>query len=177
MENHMPAHLAIAALIGSLFFASQDNSPSLKLFTPQKGDFSVLLPETPKDRVVSSGGEKLTQWYIGRPTGSYVLTQVLNNEMRNADDETADRALKKGQRSVQSQLKAKLVSEQKIKLDGKYPGREFVLEFVDKDKPRLLRSRIYAVNGVQFQIILVGDKDYAQSPEADQVFNSFGLKK
>src|SRR6516162_1287714 len=106
MENHMPAHIMIVAI--ALVLGTQDNTASLRLFTPEKGDFSVLLPGTPKERVVSSGGEKLTQWYIGRPTGSFVLTQVLNNEMRNADEETADRSLKKGQRSVQSQLKAKL---------------------------------------------------------------------
>jgi hypothetical protein len=173
----MPAHIAIAALVGSLLLASQDNSASPKLFAPEKGGFSVLLPEMPKERVVSGGGEKLTQWYIEHPAGAYVVTQVVNNEMRNADDETADRGLKKGQRAVQSQLKAKLVREQKIKLEGKYPGREFVLEFSDKGKPRLLRSRIYAANGTQFQIILVGDRDYTQSREADQVFNSFRLKK
>jgi hypothetical protein len=173
----MNSNIVITALISYLLFAPQDNPGSLQLFAPEKGDFSLLLPGAPKERVVSSGDEKLTQWYIARSSGTYVLTRVLNNEMRNVDDEIADRGLKKGQRTVQSQLKAKMVSEQRIKLDGKYPGREFVLEFTDKTKLRLLRSRVYAVNGVQFQIVLVGDKDYIQSREADQVFNSFRLKK
>jgi hypothetical protein len=173
----MAAHIAIVAIIVPPLFAVQEQSASLTLFTPEKGNFSVLLPGTPKERAVSSGGEKVTQWYIERATGAYVLTEVLNNEMRNATDAAVDRGLKKSQRSVQSQLKAKLVSEQRIKLEGRYPGREFVLEFVDKDKPRLLRSRIYGVNGVQFQIILVGGNDYTRSREADQVFNSFRLKK
>src|SRR5262249_46848614 len=45
-------------IIGPVLFAAQEQSASLTLFTPEKGTFSVLLPGTPKERVVPSGSEK-----------------------------------------------------------------------------------------------------------------------
>jgi hypothetical protein len=174
----MVPHIAIVAILGPALLGVQDNPASLRLFTSQEGGFSLLLPDTPHKRVTSTPGEPpQIQFYIKRANGVYLASYVPNDKMKDADDDTVDRGLRKGQKTVQAQFGAKLVSEKKIKLDGKYPGREFVLELPMKPKGRLLRSRIYAVNGVQYQIILVGEKAFAESDEADRVLKSFRLKK
>jgi hypothetical protein len=168
----------IITAIGLLLLAGEDNPSVLRLFAPAEDGFSVLLPDTPRKRSapVSGGENGLTQWYLKRSNGAYLVACVRKLEMKNTDEETAARALKRGQDAVQSQLQAKLVREQAIKLQGKYPGREFLLEFSINSGPRLLRSRIFAANGVQYQIILVGDKGFIESTEANQVLDSFRIK-
>jgi hypothetical protein len=167
----------LLTLVGRLLSQGQDKASDLKLFECKNGGFSVLMPGTPKERSAPVAGNEPapTQWYVESSNGTCLVARFDNNEMKNANEKAVDRALKRGQRAVQSQLQAKLVRQQQIKLQDNCPGREFVLEFQERSKARWLRSRIYGVNGVQYQIILVGDKDFVESGRSNEILNSFRL--
>jgi len=67
------------------------------------------------------------------------------------------------------------VSQKKIKLDDRFPGRDFVMEITGRQG--LLRGRAYLANGTLYKVIVVGAKEFAESSEADQVLDSFKLKR
>jgi hypothetical protein len=170
----------LASLAAVLILGGQDNPKPLKEFKSREGSFSVLLPETPKKEVSPIDDPKgdqgpQYQFSVDRGNGAYLVSYQANHGLRNVDDEAADRALKRAQERVRTSSNAKLVSEKKIKLQDKYPGREYVLEIAANSG--ILRSRMYLVKGMLYQVIAVGAADFAKSEEADRVLNSFKLKK
>jgi hypothetical protein len=72
-----------------------------------------------------------------------------------------------------ARMKAKLISDKKIKLDGKYPGRELVADLPD-GKGRL-RSRFYLVGKRFYQLQVAGSKAFVDGPDTDKIFGSFKL--
>jgi hypothetical protein len=173
----MPHLLLSFSVIAPLAFGAQDKSKGLREFTFRTGGFAVLLPEKPQKQEVPVQGQGGTQVQYGvdRENGAYIVSYQANPNLANAGDDVAAQALKQGQDAVRKSFNGKIVNQTDIKLDDKFPGREYVLDI--PSRKGVLRARMYLAKGTLYQVIVVGEKAFVESSEADQVLNSFKLKK
>jgi hypothetical protein len=165
------------AVIPLLPAADEPGSP-LRLFTSTKGNFSVLLPGTPREEKVSipdpkgEPGEQY-QFTLDRGNGAYVVSYQDNPDLKSAGREESERKLSAARGAVQRGFGGRLLSERKIKLHDTYPGLEFAVEV--PAGPGLCRARMYLVRGRLHQVIVVGAREFAAATEADRVLDSFRL--
>jgi hypothetical protein len=172
------------ALVGlaviPLFAAADEPGSALKPFTSTKGNFSVLLPGTPREEKVSipdpkgEPGEQY-QFVLDRGNGAYVVSYQDNPDLKSAGREEAERKLSAARTAVQRGFGGRLLGERPIKLHDTYPGLEFEVEV--PAGPGLYRSRMYLVRGRLHQVIVVGAREFTTATEADRVLDSFRLLK
>jgi hypothetical protein len=167
-------------VLSALGTGDDEQTSSLKLFTSKEGNFSVLLPGTPKMEKVPNSDPKLGlpdqyQFNLDRGNGAYTVSYQDNPNLKNASREALEQHLTAARAGIQQGFGGKLLSERRILLDDKYPGLEFVVDIPKASG--LFRSRMYLVNGRLHQVIAVGVKEFASSSEADRILDSFKLLK
>jgi len=136
--------------------------------------FAVKFPTKPeeKDQKTQVGPMKMYQSFSG--TSGYMVMVMDNPDLAKATPETIETALDKGRDSISA--KAKLLSEKKIKLDDKYPGRELVVEM--SNKTGYLRLRMYLAETTLYGVMVVGQtKDALEAKDSTEFLDSFRLGK
>ena len=68
---------------------------------------------------------------------------------------------------------AKLVSESKIQLGGRYPGRDIYADLPGKQM--YARTQIFLVDKRLYEIMAVGTQSWVKSAETSKFFDSFAL--
>lgn len=173
--------LCLAALVVAVLATpvhAEDEAPALKRYKSTDGNFAVSLPGVPKAQRVpindpTDKDATQVQYVHGTDDGAYLVSYQDNPKLVEADESIADEALKASQAALAKRF-GKLLSEKQIKLDDKYPGRQFEYE-LEGEKGGLYRSKIFLVDGRLYQVIVVGTREFATSKTADAVFESFGL--
>jgi hypothetical protein len=164
----------------TLLAAADEPNPALKTFRSEDGNFTVLLPGTPRAERVPIADPKgepaeQTQFTLDRGNGAYVVSYQDNPNLKDAPKAELEQALTAARAAVQRGFGGQLLSERKLVFYGKYPGLEFEVEV--PMGPGLCRARLYLVHGRLHQVIAVGAKEFATAKEVDRVLDSFALLK
>jgi hypothetical protein len=162
--------------------AKADNANTWKEFSSKEGQFSVLLPGTPRqqDRTLQTpiGPVSTHDFYIQSDVSAFylsyaefpnvgTLTPTEQNEML---DSSRDRALSDG---------GKLISEAAVSIGGRL-GRELIAE----KNGMILRARIFYTNGRLYNVILgmgantafTGGKPSANAANRTALFEEISAK-
>ena len=145
-----------------------DNSGWVK-FASDNGHFSVLMPETPQEKVEttdSSHGPYTTHLFVVRDTTSVYLIGWVDydpsfNFNRQAELEANRDNFVKG-------INAKLVATRATVING-YSGLEFTAETED----RVFKSRVFLVGRRPYQIVIGSPRDLDDTANVSRFFNSF----
>lgn len=141
-------------------------------FTSGSGRFSVLMPETPTDKVEttqSDHGPYTTHLFVVRDTTSVYLIGWVDydasfNFNRQAELEANRDNFVKG-------ITATLVTTKPTIIDG-YNALEFVAETTD----RVFKSRVYMVGRRPYQIVIGSPKGFDDSVQTSRFFDSFKVR-
>jgi hypothetical protein len=141
-------------------------------FTSDEGNFSVLMPEIPEDKVEttqSSHGPYTTHLFIVKDTTSVYLIGWVDydpsfNFNRQAELEANRDNFVKG-------INAKLISTRPTMIDG-YSAIEFTAETAD----RVFKSRVYMVGRRPYQIVIGSPKGQDDTASVNRFFNSFKVR-
>lgn len=168
----------VAIVIAAGTSAGDDPPSKFKEFTSKEGRFSVDFPGTPKDskEPVSKGGPMQTQYYVDGPTGAYLVSFQDNPNLAKAGKAELEKSLVTAQATVQKATQGKLISAKEISLDKDTPGREYEFDVL-AGPGGVFRSRAYMVKDRLYQVIVVGQKDFARSKDADRFLGSFRIVK
>ncbi|MBM3995634.1 MAG: hypothetical protein FJ303_15995 [Planctomycetes bacterium] len=161
-----PVVLTLPLILG----AAQDNvPPNWKLHETPEGRFAVAMPGTPvkkEQQVKTAKGElRVTIWIAeGRLDSSFVVSYT-DYAKADAKPEDEDKRLEQACKGAIEKSRGKLRGEARsIKLDGKHPGREIMIE---KDGEVIARMRIYLVENRLFQVMVLGGGPVFASKEKD----------
>ena len=69
---------------------------------------------------------------------------------------------------------ATMIKEDRIMLQGKYPGREVKADVPSKDAQ--MYCSIYLVDNRAYQVLILGKQDWLNSDKARKFLNSFALR-
>lgn len=172
----MKVRAMLSGFVVVLLLGAEDK-PTLKEFAPKEGGFSVRVPgdmkETVKKVKAPDGKDEVQRMYTfsPAPTTVYLILERDMAALANAKPATIQAALENSRKAAEESLKGKLLSEKKITL-GKHPGLEFQVESA---KLGVYRSRIYIADGRMYQVTVMGPKEVATSPTADEFLKSFKL--
>ena len=141
-------------------------------FTSDEGNFSVLMPEIPEDKIEttqSSHGPYTTHLFIVKDTTSVYLIGWVDydpsfNFNRQAELEANRDNFVKG-------INAKLISTRPTMIDG-YSAIEFTAETAD----RVFKSRVYMVGRRPYQIVIGSPKGQDDTASVNRFFNSFKVR-
>jgi hypothetical protein len=159
----------VAASVGlSLLGCSGDR---LEEFRSEEGRFRILLPGTPTLEQTPDLPSGVKSFRLEQQSGEYVVAWEkidLRGTARTAQDRldgACDRAIE--------MLKGKELSRKEISLDGKYPGRELLVEG-PRDR-RVVRDRMYLVDSRLYHVMVSGPRWWVESRPAKKVLDSFQL--
>ena len=147
---------------------AMDSSGWVK-FTSDEGRFSVLMPETPEDKMEttpSAHGPYTTHLFIVKDTTSVYLIGWVDydpsfNFNRQAELEANRDNFVKG-------ISATLLSTRATVING-YSAIEFTAEAGD----RVFKSRVFMVGRRPYQIVIGSPKGTDDTAEVNRFFNSF----
>lgn len=174
--------LAYGSMAMVLLFAvcavADDKAPEFKEFTSKDGRFSARFPGTPQEEKesVSKDGPPQFQFVVGGPTGAYLVSYQDNANLVNAGKPEREKALQTAQDTVQRATQGKLLRAKEITLEKVHPGREYEFQ-VTHGPGGIFRCRAYLVKDRLYQVIAVGQKEFATSKDADRFLDSFQLLK
>ena len=141
-------------------------------FTSGSGRFSVLMPETPTDKVEttpSEHGPYTTHLFVVRDTVSVYLIGWVDYDASFNFNRQAE--LEANRDNFVSGIKATLLTSNPTIIDG-YNAIEFVAETSD----RVFKSRVYMVGRRPYQIVIGSPKGQDDSAQASRFFNSFKVR-
>lgn len=170
---------AVAVLLALPVLAVAQADLQFETFTSKAQGFSVLLPGTPKEQTLKAPsplGELTFHNFLvetNQGKAAWLATSV-DYPPGSIKAENQDGVLDAGVKGAVDKLKGKLLTQSKIMLDNKYPGRSMQLEVPNLG---LYHSRIYLVGDRLYQIVVLGPKDLATSTEAKKYLDSFKLAK
>jgi hypothetical protein len=145
-------------------------------FTSDDGKFAAAFPGLPKLKPEIVAGKTIKTYLFEYPAGAYAVAYA---DAGFGDAELqqpgfVEHLLDSARDGCLAKVQGKLVSEQKITLDGN-PGREIKLEL--PEQKGLMRDRVYLARARLYQVMVVGKPWFVNSADADQFLNSFKLIK
>jgi hypothetical protein len=171
--------LTVAILFG---LSSGCQKVELSEFSPD-GSFKVLMPEKKEEKSQSFGGVPGKVWSSEYNDGAF-LVAVLDVPGGSAvGDALADIALKEGQQNAIKGVNGQLVSDSSIKLQDKYPGRQFEAKVKVPRKSGsgeidgIIKCRIYFVKGKMYMIQAIGKPDWVAAAEIGKFLESLEILK
>jgi hypothetical protein len=170
---------AVVVCLG-LAGARADDAAQWKEYASDEGRFTVKMPGTPKKSktpIDAPGGKTLDQhqFLIDKGNLAYLVAYQDDPNLKNVNEETAQKVLDAARDAVPKALDGKLLDTRKIKLDDKHLGVEFRVEVASIKG--VYRSRIYVVGERIYQITVVGPKEVTSSKESDAYLDSLKLTK
>jgi hypothetical protein len=147
-----------------------------KPFTSEKGCFTILFPGTPLETtkpVVT--GDRYLYWQHFEVVGAGWFVNVRYTDL-SADVKKAEveEVLEETTAEALDAVGGKLLAKKKILLDGKHPGRDFLLQL---NTVVFLHSRCSLVGQRLYTVDIQGLRDQVTSPEADRFLDSFRLTR
>jgi hypothetical protein len=150
--------------------------PVWKKFSPEKGQFSILMPNDKVDYLAPDASQKnqvseSTKMYLSTHEQSIFI--VSHSDFKNDQNPVPANELLDSAIEGMLEGKKKLLSQKDITL-GTHPGREIVIR--DEKEAITLTGRVFIINERMYILLVGGDK----SPEANDIskfLNSFELIK
>lgn len=174
----MKIRLFAAAAMALMLAACQQNPANTRNFTSEAGDFSINMPVTPSHKSNESklaNGEAIRfELYsaLEEKKAAYIVAVI----------KYPDTLIKPGVEEimlngVSEQVKSKgsLLGERKIKLNGKYPGREITI--LSKGGKVAVRTRLYLVENRLYQIVVSAPKENIDNQANQAYLDSFLLNE
>lgn len=136
-------------------------------YVSEKGKFRVLFPETPstaRDPDLPRGVQKVS---LVQRSGSYAVAW---EDLERAG-ESEETILTRACEGASKRLKGKTISQTTIELQGKYPGRELILEWPEGNG--VTHDRIYLVGDRIYSVVVSGAKWWVGTTKAKRFLESF----
>lgn len=143
--------------------------------TSEVGGFRACLPGKPVEKEQATPAGKLHLLTVKDGDADWTVSWIDLPTAAKEPPEKVEARLDGVRERMVERLRAKVVSEVKVQLDGKYPGRDLLLD-LPRDEGRL-RTRVYLAGNRLYQITLRGPKERADSAETDKVLKSFTLSR
>jgi hypothetical protein len=144
-----------------------------KEFSPD-GKFKVLLPGTPKEQNQSAMGLTVKAWSAEEKNGAYIISATdLPAALVGQGAAQLEQQLDGARSGALANSGAKLTSEKKITLAGKYPGRHIEADVPAKNGK--MKMRVYIVGNRLYSMIAVGNGSWADSADATKFLDSLEL--
>ncbi|MFN2492296.1 MAG: hypothetical protein ABR501_05355 [Pyrinomonadaceae bacterium] len=163
-------------LLGHTFaFGFQTSEPWQK-FSSEEGKFTILMPTKPKVEVkeVDSQIGKLTQYVYVSSTDNGLFQVSYADYTVDPPSEKRDSVLEAIREGVITGLKAELVTQKNITLQG-YPGREFLAQRQIEGIDFVFHWRIFLVGRRVYQLAVANQKKTDASAEITKFVTSFEL--
>jgi hypothetical protein len=138
------------------------------------GRFRASFPRQPKEQSRGFGMFKFRMYSVEEKDGIYGVSYFDLPLNFKPSPEMTKRMLDGGRDGMLNMMDAKLKSEAKISLDGRYPGREIRAEVPVKNAE--MYCSIYIVDKRAYQVMILGKRDWLKSDKARKFLNSFELR-
>jgi hypothetical protein len=122
---------------------------------------------------VNAAGVTAKTFSVEDKNGAFVVTFADLPIPGDEGAELLEKRLDGSRDGMVGNIKAKLTGDKKIKLAGKYPGREVTADL--PGKKGVIRARIYVVGKRLYQVMVIGTSDTANSGDATKFLESFQL--
>jgi hypothetical protein len=174
--------LGIAMLIGGIYMRKADINgvdsnelANYKEFVPSEGTFRVKFPTSkPKKQTQRMAGMSIVTYSYEEKDGMMAVAYLDFPSSVNLTGNNLNTSFNSGRNAMLQALDAKLVKEDKITLQGKYPGREIRAEVPAKAAE--MYTSMYLVEKRLYQVLIMGREDWLKSDKARKFLNSFALK-
>lgn len=174
--------LGIALVIGGLYFrgslgSSSGDSSSFSNFTEfvsKEGRFKASFPGTPKEKTQSALGMKFKMFLMEEADGIFGIAYFDLPSGTAVNGKQVDSALNHAKDGMLRNMNATLIKEDRISLQGKYPGREIRADVPSKGAE--MYCSVYLVNNRAYQVLIRGKTEWLNSDKARKFLNSFSLR-
>ncbi len=155
----------------------QNTADGLIEFKSEAGKFSIRLPAKPEEGVVEVGDakEKQHQFTTGAEKGAFIVSYQDNPNLKGSTPKEIAAALESARDRLKEVFHGKLVESKTTTLNKSHPGLNFRLEMTQPKGEA--RCRFYMIGTRLYQIIVIGEPEFANSGEATQIIDSFKLLK
>ncbi len=145
-----------------------------EVYTAPDGKFSIKFAAKPMESEQKTPAGPMKMYISIAGTNANMVMVMDNPALALATPEIAEMALDKGRDDIVA--KGKLISDKKIKLNDKYPGRDII---VQTDAPKsYMHLRMYLVDSSLFFVMIVGQTEESiKSKESIAFLDSFKLGK
>lgn len=174
----------IVLIVGGLYFrgtltasTTGEDSSSMSSFTDfvsKDGRFKVSFPGKPKEQSQSAMGMKIKMFTVEEKDGVFGVAYLDLPGSVAPTGRMIDSSLTSAREGMLHNVGAKLIKEDRIMLQGKYPGREIRADVPSKNAE--LYCSIYLVNNRAYQVLILGKKDWLNSDKTRKFLNSFALR-
>ncbi len=157
-----------------LLLLSGCGSSEWKEFTSSEGRFKIQFPGTPKETKTATPQGELKSFQLTN-AGSIFAVEWIDLAPKAGEDEAAiDQRLRTLRIECLTELNAQLIKDRPIKLDDKYPGREFTADV--PAKANLMQARFFLVDGRLYRVITLIAKSGEETPEVSKFLDSFRVE-
>lgn len=171
----MKTRIVACALV--LLLASHVSAADNEPYTSKAGKFSAAFPGKPKEADVTAAGAKGASVVLEGKDGNTYSVVYVDLPAATADalksPETLEFILGATRDAAVTQMKGKLLDDDKIKFDGN-TGRDFKVELPEK---KMMRNRMFIVGTRLYQVMVVGSKDFVEAKDSEAFLKSFKLAK
>jgi hypothetical protein len=146
----------------------------MKEFSPD-GSFTVLMPGSPKYESQQVLGMTTETYGVEERGGFYALEITDYGANHKLKPEEIDGRLVARCETLLSTYKARLTTEEKVKLADHHPGRFVEAELTEREG--VLKARVYFVKSRMYQLVAVGSKKWAASEDVKRFLESLKVKE
>jgi hypothetical protein len=148
-------------------------------FTSEEGAFSVVSPlslQESSQSIDTQLGPIEVHFFMGEDANRAFMVGYSDYPQDFVDQSDPQVMLDGAVNGAVSNVNGELVSEVKIHLSDRYPGREIVVTaMVDNNQEGTLKGRLFLVNNRLYQIMSIAPSDNLNVQEMDDFINSFEL--
>jgi hypothetical protein len=144
-------------------------------FTSAEGKFRVEMPGTPTQETIYAVGFPLVTFRVEEEDGAYGVAYADVPMIQGISSTQLEQALKSARDGMISNVHGKFLGESKIRLDGKYPGREVRAELPIKDG--LIKGRLYVVGSRIYMVMVTGLSSWVNSANAKRFLDSLEVTR
>lgn len=173
--------LGIGMLIGGIYLRKTDvvavNSNDLasyKEFVSKDGRFKAKFPAKPKEQTQRAQGLTIITYTFEEKDGVMAVAYLDFPASVSLSPKNINSSFNNGRDAMLRTMDAKLLKEDKITLQGKYPGREIKAEVPSKASE--MYTSMYLVDNRLYQVLIMGRDEWLNSDKARKFLNSFALQ-
>lgn len=174
--------LGIVLVIAGLYFrgsldTSAGDSSSLSSFSEfisKEGKFKASFPGKPKEQTQSALGMKFKMFLVEEKDGVFGVAYFDLPGGNSPNANQVDSILTNARKGMLQNMNGTLIKEDRITLQGKYPGREIRADVPSKGAEMYCST--YLVNSRIYQVLILGKTEWLNSDKARKFLNSFALR-
>src|SRR5262245_30030768 len=151
----------------------QKNQPALSEFRSEEWKFKVRMPGSPVKQERDFGDWKAIVYGVLENDGGFSVGVSTKPHVRVESQDAAQQYFEEWKENFAKTSKAKVLSEKKLTISGRFVAREFELEDPGKDRKTLTRTVIGDLT--VYSLMVTGRKSWAGWSVANEFFDSFEI--